>query len=115
MAAFVKPDDAIRAALAMQRRLAAFNDQRGAGRDLVLKIGLHRGPSIVVTLNDNLDYFGHTVNVAARVQALADADQIFVTDELYKSGEVARLAPSLESRAVRLRGIRSDTLVHRVG
>lgn len=37
--------------------------------------GAHRGRSIAVTPNDNLDYFGLTVNVAARVQSLAEAGQ----------------------------------------
>ena len=38
--------------------------------DLVLKIGMHEGPCLAVTLNDRLDYFGQTVNIAARVQGL---------------------------------------------
>ena len=36
--------------------------------ELVLKLGVHVGPSVVVTLNDRLDYFGSTVNMAARLQ-----------------------------------------------
>ena len=40
--------------------------------DLLLKIGIHEGPCLAVILNDRQDYFGQTVNIAARVQALAD-------------------------------------------
>jgi class 3 adenylate cyclase len=58
MAAFGDPADAVKAALAMQARFA--------GEDLVLKIGVHVGPSVMVTLNDRLDYFGSAVNMAAR-------------------------------------------------
>ena len=36
---------------------------------LQLKAGIHTGPCIAVTLNDRLDYFGSTVNMAARLQA----------------------------------------------
>jgi class 3 adenylate cyclase len=36
-------------------------------RPLVLKVGVHHGPAIAMTANDNLDYFGRTVNLAARV------------------------------------------------
>src|SRR3546814_2334232 len=38
------------------------------GEAIVIKLGLHRGPCIAVTLNDRLDYFGSTVNLAARLQ-----------------------------------------------
>ena len=40
-------------------------------KDLLIKIGIHEGPCLAVTLNDRLDYFGQTVNIAARVQGLA--------------------------------------------
>ncbi len=36
--------------------------------DMVVKIGIHEGPCLAVTLNDRLDYFGQTVNIAARVR-----------------------------------------------
>jgi class 3 adenylate cyclase len=35
-------------------------------RDFLQKIGLHRGESIAGMLNERLDYFGQTVNIAAR-------------------------------------------------
>jgi class 3 adenylate cyclase len=35
-----------------------------------------------VTLNENLDYFGQTVNVAARVQSLAGAGEICISEAL---------------------------------
>ena len=68
MAAFLKPADAVEAALEMRKVIEQFNDTRPS-RDFVLKIGVHRGPSIAVTLNDRLDYFGQTVNVASRIPA----------------------------------------------
>jgi class 3 adenylate cyclase len=69
MASFGDPADAVKAALAMQVRIAAFNREHGAGdRALVLKIGVHIGASVIVSLNERLDYFGSTVNMAARLQ-----------------------------------------------
>ena len=67
MAAFADPADGVRAALAIQQNLAALNAAPG-DEPLVIKIGLHAGPCIAVTLNDRLDYFGATVNMAARLQ-----------------------------------------------
>lgn len=78
MATFMNPRDALRAALAMHAEIAAFN--RNLAAELILKIGLHQGHSIAVTLNDRVDYFGQTVNIAARVQALAGAGEICFTE-----------------------------------
>jgi class 3 adenylate cyclase len=112
MAAFQRPIDAVRAAFEMLEQIERFNRDQGA-RDLVLKIGIHRGPSIAVTLNQNLDFFGHTVNVAARVQALADADEIYVTDDVYRADGVAALFGEVDSRDAQLRGVRKEVRVHR--
>jgi class 3 adenylate cyclase len=60
-------------------------------RDFILKIGVHRGASIAVTLNERLDYFGQTVNIAARVQNLADGDEICITEEVYGAPAVAEI------------------------
>jgi class 3 adenylate cyclase len=40
---------------------------RTGREDLLLKIGLHEGPCIAVSLNERQDYFEQTVNIAARV------------------------------------------------
>ena len=82
MATFLTPLDGVNAALAILREIDDFNSLRGSP-DLVLKIGLHHGAAIAVTLNDRLDYFGQTVNIAARVQGLADEDEIYITKEAW--------------------------------
>lgn len=71
MASFGDPADAVRAALAMQTRIA---DQ-----ELTLKLGVHMGPSVVVTLNDRLDYFGSTVNMAARLQGQSEGGDVVLS------------------------------------
>ena len=63
MASFLKPADAVKAALAMRNEIAAFNAEQ-ADRALILKIGIHTGPAIAVTLNDRLDYFGQNVRTS---------------------------------------------------
>jgi len=81
MATFMTPLDAVRASLEMLHDIEAFNSS--ISDKLVLKIGIHTGHSIVVSLNDRIDYFGQTVNIAARVQALADADEIYMSEDVY--------------------------------
>lgn len=81
MAAFNDPADAIRAALEVQSRIATFNETL-EGEDLVIKLGLHYGPCIAVTLNEKLDYFGSTINMAARLQGESEGGDIILSREL---------------------------------
>ena len=62
----------------MREEMARINAER-QNEDLLLKIGIHEGPCLAVTLNNRQDYFGQTVNIAARVQGLASSRAIFVT------------------------------------
>jgi hypothetical protein len=55
MAAFETPADAVRAAFDMREAVDQLNRDRPQ-RDFILKIGVHRGASIAVTLNERLDY-----------------------------------------------------------
>lgn len=113
MASFVDPIDALRAALDMQQRIARFNAD--AGSYLIgLKIGLHSGACLAVTLNDRLDYFGQTVNIAARIQALADANEIVVSDDVMSRPGTMQLVAALrrETTDVQLKGVAGDIRVH---
>src|SRR5205085_3155265 len=51
MATFPTPDRALAAALRMRQSV------RDLKKDLLIKIGIHEGPCLAVTLNDRLDYF----------------------------------------------------------
>ena len=69
-------------------------------------------------LNERLDYFGQTVNIAARVQGLADANEIVVTELIYGSPGVAELAAAASLEPTRenakLKGIGEATAVVRL-
>jgi class 3 adenylate cyclase len=115
MASFHDPLDALRAALDMHAQIARFNAE--AGNDLVgLKVGVHVGTCLAVTLNGRLDYFGQAVNIAARVQALSNANEIYLTDEmlLVPGAEELLAAFEIEARSVELKGVKGDVRVHRV-
>ncbi|MGE5625824.1 MAG: DUF5939 domain-containing protein [Bacillota bacterium] len=115
MATFMNPLDAVNATLDMYRDIEGFNRERGE-HQIFLKAGVHRGYAIAVTLNDQLDYFGQTVNIAARVQNLADADEIYVTEEIYGHEGVRHALQKLavERRSAQLKGITSTQQVYRV-
>ena len=94
MATFVNPDDAVRAAVATQSALKEFNETNSS--KLIIEIGIHRGHSIAVTLNDQIDYFGQSVNIAARVQQLARPGELVLTGDVYETPGVATLLTSFD-------------------
>jgi class 3 adenylate cyclase len=117
MATFPTPDRALNAALRMREAMQAINHERG-NEDLLLKIGIHEGPCLAVNLNDRQDYFGQTVNMAARVQGLASSRSIFATKPVVEDKKVAALLSSAglqprEQRAA-LRGIADETTVYEI-
>jgi class 3 adenylate cyclase len=117
MATFIKPEHAIAAGLRMRAAMDALNAERGTG-DLVVKIGIHEGPCLAVMLNERQDYFGQTVNIAARVQGLATSQAIHVTGGVVETPEVSAM---LQKRAIEpiqkqaaLRGIADKVLVYEI-
>jgi class 3 adenylate cyclase len=106
MAAFHDPADGVRAALAIQE----------AERELVTKIGIHSGPAIVVNANGILDYFGRTVNLAARLQKHSVGGDFVATRELADDPRVAVLLAGLrtETFCEEVRGVAEEVAMIRV-
>jgi class 3 adenylate cyclase len=117
MATFIRPEHALSAALRMRSAMAALNARRGT-EDLVVKIGIHEGPCLAVMLNERQDYFGQTVNIAARVQSLSTSQEIHITGPVIDSPAVATI---LEREAIKpiqkqaaLRGIADKIVVYEI-
>ena len=117
MATFHSPDRAVAAALKMREAMQRLNDEHG-GEDLVLKIGIHEGPCLAVVLNDRQDFFGQTVNIAARVQGLAMSRAILATGMIVENAQTSillaekGLVPVAEKRE--LRGIADEYAVYEI-
>jgi class 3 adenylate cyclase len=88
MAVFRCPADGVEAMLEVQELLASPPD---GGMPLALKAGLHTGPCIAVTLNDRLDYFGSTVNMAARLEGLSSGLDVIVSQNAFDDPKVQDL------------------------
>src|SRR5438128_276607 len=92
-APLVHEDDPMRsvdAALAMRERMRGHNERLGPqlGRPLELHIGINTGlvvmgPGLETGEGDELVVLGDTVNVAARLQQAAGADQILVGEQTH--------------------------------
>jgi class 3 adenylate cyclase len=117
MATFETPDRAIAAAIRMREAMSDLGAERHH-QSLLLKMGIHEGSCLAVTLNEQQDYFGQTVNIASRVQGLAASRSIVVTQQVIENGqastllETTGLKPTL--RRVALSGIADEMSVYEI-
>ena len=105
MGAFNDPLDAVRAARAIHDR---FPPGRGEAA-IRLRVSINTGPCIAVRLNANIDYFGHAVNLAAKLQAGAEAWQVAISATTHAApgvaGYLAGAGGTLEDIAVAVKGV----------
>ena len=108
MAAFVEERDAVAAAVEMLERFPTFRGGLPEADRTFLKVGVYAGPCYVVTANGILDYFGQTVNTAARLQGAAAAGEVILVestaDEAHQHGWLGQHAPGERFDAV-LKGL----------
>lgn len=113
MATFSTPLDGVKAALEMQKAIENLGVE---GRPLGLKIGLHEGPALAINNQGNLDYFGQTVNIAARVQGLAHERDLWMTEAVLATRGVGAQLHREGWRGVRhrvaLKGVGEPTTVY---
>ena len=119
MATFANSPDAVRAALALQAGSATFAQAHAAlGTDhrLAMKLGVHCGKSVRVRFGKQFDYFGSSVNMAARLQDLSVNGDIVLSSSVAEHPEVRPLlaaVPILEQRLY-LRGFAEMVRIVRV-
>lgn len=117
MAAFVEERDAIAAAIEMLERFPTFRGGLPEAHRTFLKVGVYAGPCYVVTANGILDYFGQTVNTAARLQGAAGAGEIIlletIAEEAHAAGWLGK-HPIGERFDASLKGLDSPVRVARI-
>jgi class 3 adenylate cyclase len=105
MAAFQRPEDALAAAIEIQQKFVGDDEE-----PLRVRAALHRGMCLAVRLESNIDYFGQAVNYAAKMQSVAGAGQIVLSNEFCaQPGIEAQVrGAGLELEEVRFSPVRSD-------
>jgi class 3 adenylate cyclase/YHS domain-containing protein len=73
-----------------------------------VRVGMHHGPAI----ERSGDYFGRTVNVAARVSALAGAGEVLVTNDVVEAAGEVESVRFIERGRHPLKGIEEPVLVY---
>jgi class 3 adenylate cyclase len=116
MGVFSKNSDAMEAALNALRHFRELNLKKLPEERIEVKIGIHSGPVIAVTLNNRLDYFGTTVNIAARIQRLAKPNEIFFSDIVFSQKDIRQLLKKNVSKVkkfqVNLKGLAGKFIVY---
>ncbi len=117
MATFETPDRAIAAAIRMREAMSDLGAER-QHQSLRLKMGIHEGSCLAVTLNGQQDYFGQTVNIASRVQGLAASRSIVVTESVVENADTRTLLEAIglkpTRRSVALSGIADKVSVYEI-
>ena len=118
MASFNSPSDALSAALSMQEDWEAFMTKYRLPNEVRLKVGLHEGPAVAFNNQGAQDYFGTTVNMAARIQAQAGGGEVVISRALLDDTEIAPILSGLprpvEPFEVRLKGIAETQTLYRL-
>ena len=110
LAEFASTVDAARCALEVQRAMAAQNRDQSRDAKIEFRIGLHVGDLII----DENDIFGDCVNIAVRLQGLAEPGGLCISDDAYRQlrGKVELTCDDLGPQ--RLKNIAEPVRVWRV-
>jgi class 3 adenylate cyclase len=109
LATFESPTNAVLAGVEAQAALAAYNIGRPEDDRIEIRVAINQGEVNVV---DN-DIFGEPVNITARIEAVADAGDVFFTEAIYLAMNKKEV-PSSEVGLLQLKGIPEKVRVYRV-
>ena len=110
LAVFDDPHEAARAALKMQDDIRTHNSKTDNMGQYFLRIGMNMGSVLV----ENRDVFGNAVNIAARVQAVAPPEHIYITQRLYDAVKDDR---DMKFRLIsheQLKGVKEKTTLYEI-
>ncbi|MBI3299341.1 MAG: hypothetical protein HYZ75_14330 [Elusimicrobia bacterium] len=114
MASFEDPAAAVRAAAELQSRAAELREGAPLGDGLDLRVGVSYGRVVRQDHLERLDYFGNTVNAAARLMRRAGRGGVLLSARLLADPEAGRLVAGAgaERRRVELKGFSAPLEVY---
>lgn len=95
MAVFVNPANCLKAAIELDSKVQSVTCQ---GTPLRLRVGMHAGPCIAMRANERIDYFGTTVNLAARLESVANAGEVTMARLDAQRPDIAALLEPFKDR-----------------
>lgn len=120
MASFASSEQALEAVAEALQELKTKTYNPTTQSSIEMRVGIHKGSTLVIPVNGINDYFGQTVNIAARVQSKANASQCLVSQAVLDHEE-ARLAyekvlnqssfQKLDDQDLQLKGVKQSVSV----
>ena len=103
------PQRAIRSAMAIHREMTRFNErmrqEKGDFPPVKMRIGIHTGPVVVGTLGNDLRVefkaVGDTVNLASRMESLAEPGTTYISADTFKITEGLFRVEALGEREIK--------------
>lgn len=118
MGVFTDSKSAVAAALEAQKRIIRHYKTKPETEQIEIKIGVHSGPTLVVTLNDRLDYFGSTVNTAARIQNAALPNEVVISEKIFSDKEIRKtihtVTDTVQKQVIQFKGIKNDCTIYHI-
>jgi len=119
MGVFIDPCKAFDAAVKAQQRLIKYNHDKVAPHRFEIKIVLYAGPMLVVSLDNRLDYFGLTVNLAAHIRSIALANEVVIPKELFDNRKIKRSILSVtnivQKQQIRFKNLPEEYTLYHIG
>ena len=109
MIAFKSPTSALACAVAIQRAIAQYNREQPT-REFMVRMGLNAGEAI----QEEADFFGSAVIVAARIAALAEGGEILTSEAVKQLGQGVRGSEYEFKGEFQLKGFREPYRVYQV-
>jgi len=109
-AEFSSSVDALQCAIKIQEQLGEYNRGKDDDERILVRIGLHEGD--VIVRGDDL--FGEGVNVAARLEPLADPGGICVSESLYRSVQNTTKIEAMKVGDVELKNILQKYTIYKI-
>ena len=117
MAVFSDPAHAVQGAFDIMKRIQEYNLDHPAS-PLVLKMGIHQGACIAVTLNERLDYFGTVVNLASRLEGQSQGNDVVISEAIATDPAILELLNTGQFKmtpfTANLKGFADDYSLHRL-
>jgi class 3 adenylate cyclase len=118
MAVFPTGRDALAAAVTIQRTIRELDAEGHVDPKRLVRVGVHEGPCVAVTLNGRLDYFGTTVNLAARIEHESAGGEIVASAEIYDGATASEPSGPMRVRGepfvTQVRGISAPVRLYRI-
>lgn len=103
VAAFQFPEQALDAAVAIQRDLQTFNTSRAKESRMEIKVALHQGSCVAVNFNNLCDFFGQTVSTTRAIRDCCPEGEVVISGSMKELPQTVELLQRLSLKTEELK------------